>query len=222
MSCFSCLKPSAVRSVRPLISMANDAQDASRTRTSAFSLVEFEELVSVALDINSDRFPDGTLALTFNPECPFPSHKNDNKVLSFSYLFLFFDPRRIPGASFSPRPHASSTRQHRFRPCELRSRARMCAKLQFLWSAKTRLSPNHNAHGAGTILTFQVASCPQQNQTGSQRICRANADPVNPCETGYHPWSQPSAAATHPNYSQPTQPKLPAHPHRIHLSRLQE
>ncbi|KAF8337676.1 hypothetical protein F5887DRAFT_984376, partial [Amanita rubescens] len=56
--CFSYLKPSAVRSARPLFplfSMASEVQDASRTRSSAFSLIEFEELVSVALDINSDR-----------------------------------------------------------------------------------------------------------------------------------------------------------------------
>src|SRR6266550_6451087 len=97
--------------------------------------------------------------------------------------------------------------------------ARMCARLQLFWPAKTRLSSNHHAHGTSTIITFQVASCPRQNQAGSQRIRRANADPVDPCETRYHPWPEPSAAATHPNYSQPTEPKLSTHPHRIHLSR---
>ena len=62
------------------------ATDASRTRSSVFSLDEFEELVSAALGIN--RFPDEALALAFNPEsfssCPFLSDENSNNVLSSS------------------------------------------------------------------------------------------------------------------------------------------
>jgi hypothetical protein len=66
--------------------MATDAGDASRTRSSVFSLDEFEELVSAALGIN--RFPDEALALAFSPEssssCPFLSDEINNKVLSSS------------------------------------------------------------------------------------------------------------------------------------------
>ena len=62
------------------------ATDASGTRCSVFSLDEFEELVSAALGINSDRFPDEALALAFSPEsfssCPFLSNENNNNVLS--------------------------------------------------------------------------------------------------------------------------------------------
>ncbi|KIL62160.1 hypothetical protein M378DRAFT_12995 [Amanita muscaria Koide BX008] len=52
----------------------------SSRRSSSFSLAEFAQLVSAALDINSDRFPDAALRLAFNPEsCPFLSSQ-DNKV----------------------------------------------------------------------------------------------------------------------------------------------
>ncbi|KAK2459784.1 hypothetical protein APHAL10511_008216 [Amanita phalloides] len=74
-------------------------RQSSRTRFSAFSLDEFEQLVSVALDLNSDRFPDGTLALAFSPEsassCPFLSSKSGDNARSPHIYF--------PGAS-SARP----------------------------------------------------------------------------------------------------------------------
>ncbi|KAF8627292.1 hypothetical protein AX17_006337 [Amanita inopinata Kibby_2008] len=41
-----------------------------QTRRSVFTLAEFAQLVSAALDINSDRFPEGSLALTFDPDSP--------------------------------------------------------------------------------------------------------------------------------------------------------